>query len=175
VTSVSAIVLAGGRSSRFGTDKLAAELDGRPILEHVLEAVRAVADEIVLALPPQETGAPARLETRDDVNVVHDREPFAGPLPGLAGALAAATLPIAIVVGGDMPRLRPAVLEAMLAALEPGRDAVALGIEDDVRPLPLALRVEPARAAARRAVERGDRSLRALVGALETGDRKSVV
>jgi molybdopterin-guanine dinucleotide biosynthesis protein A len=168
VKAVSAIVLAGGRSSRFGTDKLAARIDGRPILDHVLEAVRAVADEIVLALPPQEAGTPDRLEDRGGVKVVHDREPFAGPLAGLAGALAAATQPTAIVVGGDMPRVRPAVLEAMLAVLEPGMDAVALGVEADVRPLPLALRVEPARAAVTSALERGDRSLRSLVSALET-------
>jgi molybdopterin-guanine dinucleotide biosynthesis protein A len=41
---ISAIVLAGGRSSRFPGDKLAAELDGRSLLARAIEAVRPVAD-----------------------------------------------------------------------------------------------------------------------------------
>ena len=53
--AVFALVLAGGASSRFGSDKLAATLDGRPLLHHALEAVAAVADRIVLVVAP---GAP---------------------------------------------------------------------------------------------------------------------
>jgi hypothetical protein len=56
----------------------------------------------------------------------------------------------------------------MLAALEAGVEAVAIGVDADARPLPLAVRVEPARALASRLLERGDRSLRVLVAGLET-------
>ena len=38
--TVAAIVLAGGRSSRFGRDKLAEPVDGRPLLDHAIDAVR---------------------------------------------------------------------------------------------------------------------------------------
>ena len=41
--AVSAIVLAGGASTRFGRDKLAEPVDGRPLLHHAAEAVAAVA------------------------------------------------------------------------------------------------------------------------------------
>ena len=40
---VSGIVLAGGRSSRFGSDKLRAEIAGRSLLELAIDAVAAVA------------------------------------------------------------------------------------------------------------------------------------
>ena len=49
---VVAIVLAGGASSRFGSDKLAAELDGRPLLHHALEAVAEVAGRIIVVVSP---------------------------------------------------------------------------------------------------------------------------
>ncbi|MFN8623891.1 MAG: NTP transferase domain-containing protein, partial [Chloroflexota bacterium] len=47
---VSAIVLAGGRASRFGADKLAASLDGVPLLHHAVRAVSAVpgATEVIV-------------------------------------------------------------------------------------------------------------------------------
>ena len=37
---VSAIVLAGGRSSRFGSDKLVKEIEGRSILLRAIDAVK---------------------------------------------------------------------------------------------------------------------------------------
>jgi molybdenum cofactor cytidylyltransferase len=47
-----AIVLAGGAASRFGGNKLAADLEGRPVLEYALRAVAAVASPVVLVVGP---------------------------------------------------------------------------------------------------------------------------
>ena len=46
------VVLAGGRSRRFGTDKLAHEIDGRTLLAHTLDALPVDA-EIILVGPPR--------------------------------------------------------------------------------------------------------------------------
>ena len=89
---------------------------------------------------------------------------------------------VAIVVGGDMPRLVPGVLARMLDVLDvdPTVDAVYLGRPDAARlapaatppepprrqVLPLAIRVQPASRAAREAVQAGRRSLQALVDAM---------
>ena len=45
--TVAAIVLAGGASSRFGGDKLAAPLGDRPVLAHVVEVASRVATRVV--------------------------------------------------------------------------------------------------------------------------------
>jgi molybdopterin-guanine dinucleotide biosynthesis protein A len=119
------------------------------------------------------------------VRSIDDAEPFGGPLLALAGALAAAPGDVCIVVGGDMPRLEPAVLLVMLDELARGDavDAVLLGRPDasEAAPgtspsepprrqvLPLVLRVQPAERAAREAVEAGHHSLQALL------DRMTVV
>ncbi|MEA2445246.1 MAG: molybdenum cofactor cytidylyltransferase, partial [Thermoleophilales bacterium] len=47
---IAGIVLAAGAGTRFGGRKQLAELDGRPLLEHALEALESapVADRIVV-------------------------------------------------------------------------------------------------------------------------------
>lgn len=170
---VTAIVLAGGRSSRFGSPKLAAELGGATLLERAIRAAASVADEIIVAGAPSpgfagENGAPIPARS------VADEEQFAGPLAGLAGALRSSTTGLAIVVGGDMPGLIPAVLETMLERLatDAGADAVLLatpGAEPAPRQvLPLALDIAVASDAAQAAVEAGDRSLVRLLGRIRS-------
>lgn len=175
---VSAIVLAGGRSSRFGTPKLEAEIDGVTLLEHAIRAVAAVASEIVVALRADPAASePAFGEVPGDpvIRFVRDPEAYGGPLVGLATALATASGARAIVVAGDMPRLRPAVLQAMLEALEsPTTDAnshaspeaIVLTSDGQARPLPVALRIDAARRAVTETLGAGERSLRAMLARL---------
>jgi len=177
---VTAIVLAGGRSSRFGAPKLDALVDGASLLELAIRAVAAVASEIVVALPA--AGGPA---TRTEpavgpmpgnpvIRFVRDPELHGGPLVGLATALEIANRPYAIVVGGDMPRLRPAVLRAMLDWLQAGGarsggpvvEAVVLERAGVPRPLPLAIRTGSGVRAATTALASGERSLRSMLARL---------
>jgi len=171
------IVLAGGRSSRFGGDKLAAELDGRSLLATAVDAVAPLVDRVLVAV----SGLPqASLKADVPVALINDRDSFAGPLAGLATVLATMGDPdpladLAIVVGGDMPRLVPAVLRSMLDRLasDPTVDAVLLGrppsvVDPEGQPprravLPLAVRVGAAASAAVEALDAGDRSLQALL------------
>ena len=49
--TLTAIVLAGGRSSRFGKDKLAAALGDTSVLAATIEAVAPLADRVIVAGP----------------------------------------------------------------------------------------------------------------------------
>jgi molybdopterin-guanine dinucleotide biosynthesis protein A len=160
---VTAVVLAGGRSSRFGGDKLGAEIDGRALLLHAVDGVEPFASEIlVVGAPGSSLALPA------GATLIHDPVAFEGPLAGLLAGLRAARESVVLVVGGDMPSLVGVVLGSMLAALaspgvDPVRvDAVILEHDGRARPLPLALRREPALAAAERLYGEGERRLRAL-------------
>ncbi|HET9851401.1 MAG TPA: NTP transferase domain-containing protein [Candidatus Limnocylindrales bacterium] len=174
-----AIVLAGGRSSRFGEDKLAAALGDTSVLAATIKAVAPLADRVIVAGP----SLPRALEGDVPIVLLPDARPFEGPLAALAAILASLPgLPTpgpdaaAIVVGGDMPALVPAVLVRMLDVLdvEKSADAVILGRPEAAtgaapgaparrQVLPLAIRVQPGSCAAREAVEAGQRSLQALL------------
>lgn len=70
-------IIAGGRSSRFGSDKACALLNGRPLLDHVLVGLRDQTDAIVIC--GQDVSGCVSLADRP--------RPEMGPLAGLASAL----------------------------------------------------------------------------------------
>ncbi len=160
---IGAIVLAGGRSSRFGRDKLVEIVDGQSLLDRAILAVAAVASDVVVVIAPggdRPIPAGARL--------VHDTTAFQGPLAGLAIGLVALEPDVdrAIVVGGDMPSLIPAVLARLLAALGATVDAAVLDVDGRPVPLPMAVQRSVALPVARSLVDDGERRLRALPLAL---------
>ncbi len=116
---LSAAVLAGGKSSRMGTDKALLPLrpGDPPLLRVVLDRVATVADDVfvVAAERPEYAGF--------GVPVVPDRYPEGGTLGGIATALGAARHEHCLVVACDLPFLDPALLRWM--ALRP-RDYDAL-------------------------------------------------
>jgi molybdopterin-guanine dinucleotide biosynthesis protein A len=162
--AVTAIVLAGGRSSRFGRDKLAEPIDGRPLLDHAIDAVRPFAAQIlVVTAPDGATSVPA------GTRLIHDPTPFEGPLAGLLTGLREATGPFVLVIGGDTPTLVAAVIDAMIARLDTAAvDAVVLEHNGRARPLPIVLCHGPALRAASRLYADGERRLRALTEVLAT-------
>lgn len=177
---VTAIVLAGGRSTRFGGSKLEMLVAGERLLDRALRAVSTVAAQIVVAAPALSgdivQAGPATPITAT-IRFAPDDEPFGGPLSAIAGVLAALTTDLALVVGGDMPGLVPAVLELILDRLAGSSDVDAVLLAAPPRTpdeaaktqvLPLALRVGPASMAAAEALREGDRSLIRLLGRLRS-------
>lgn len=167
------IVLAGGASSRFGDDKLAAPFRGRPVLEHALSAVAAVADPVVLVLGPEDPLPVLRGDLWPRLLIARDPAPHEGPLAGLAAGLAALPDPggagVALAVAGDMPTLVLAVLRLLAGALDdaPGMGAARLEVEP-LAPLPLAVRVAETALAVEVLLAGGHRRLRDLFEAVPT-------
>jgi molybdopterin-guanine dinucleotide biosynthesis protein A len=166
---VTGIVLAGGQSRRFGSDKLVATIDGRTLLERAAAAVAAVATEVVVVVAPDddralpEAGVPVRRAV--------DPEPFGGPLVGLRTGLEVAREPLVVVVGGDMPTVEPAVLALLVRTLAVASTEVAcvtLASAGRLVPLPAAVRTGAATDAAARLVVDGERRLRSLFDRLRT-------
>lgn len=107
-------VLAGGRSSRFGSDKALAMLDGARLLDHAVAALAPFCAQVVVC---------GRSDPR--YPTLADRPaPDMGPLGGLNAALHAAWtqgLDGVLVTGCDMPRFPAALAHALI-----GPDAAVL-------------------------------------------------
>ncbi len=149
---VTGVIVAGGKSRRFGSDKAAATLRGRPLLQWVRDALAPVVDEIIVvmaagqSLPSMHPGIP--------VTAVEDREPERGPLGGIAAGLAAASSPVCFAASCDAPLLLPAAVEAIVRALG-DHDAVLPEVGGFRQPLAAAYRREICLAAAEAALATG--------------------
>ena len=162
---MSGIVLAGGRSARFGRDKLSEPVRGVPMLHHAILRVAEVCGEVVVVVAP-DTPDPA-LPAGVTARVVRDPVGSGGPLVGICAGLSVVRSELALAVGGDMPDLSPAVLRELLReAEEDSVEAVVLHDGETFRPLPCVLRVERALEEARARLDEGDRSLHALLNGL---------
>ena len=160
---VSGIVLAGGRATRFGADKLVQDYRGQPLLHHAVHRLAEVCDDVIVVLAPRADGA----GLPPGVRTANDATEGEGPLAGLhTGLLAAVRSDVVLVAGGDMPDLQPPVLRELLRVLEEAQvDAVALADEDRPRPLPCALRTWPAADMTHTLLHAGRRRLRDLLDA----------
>ena len=109
--SKSAIVLAGGRSRRFGRDKASADLLGLPLLQRVLDRLAGLVDDCVLVVRAEQQ-LPALRASR--FRVAEDLFPNAGPLGGLYTGLKVVAADHALTVACDMPFLEPGLLAELV-------------------------------------------------------------
>lgn len=108
---VSGFVTAGGQSSRMGRDKAWLEIGGRALIERVLDALRAVASEVVII-------ANTPVYERLGVAVIADANPGIGPLEAIRVALAHSRTPWVILVGCDLPFVTPDLFAYLLSVAE---------------------------------------------------------
>lgn len=125
---VGIVVLAGGRSRRFGSDKLAAPVAGRPLLDTLLIGLPADAD-IVCVGPRRPTARPVRWVLEDP--------PLGGPLAGVAAGVGILATDVVVVLAGDMPWSGPAIGTLLTALRQAPRAAAALARDDDGQVNPL--------------------------------------
>jgi molybdenum cofactor guanylyltransferase len=118
-TLVCGLVLAGGQGRRMGgVDKGLQPLQGRPLMQHVIERLRPQVGDVLI-------NANQNLERYAEFGcpVVPDRiGGFAGPLAGLDAGLHATDAPLIVTVPCDSPFL-PHDLVARLAAARSAIDA----------------------------------------------------
>ena len=105
---ITGVVLAGGRSSRFGRDKALLTLDGETLLARAVRVIGGLASEVLVLGPPE------RAIQAPSARVIPDERPGDGPLPALATALRQMQGERMIAVATDMPLLTPTLLAYLL-------------------------------------------------------------
>ncbi|CAB49774.1 molybdenum cofactor guanylyltransferase MobA [Pyrococcus abyssi] len=101
-------VLAGGKSRRFGEDKLLFEINGKPLVLHTIERLEGCSSikKVIIVASPQNREAMEEFGYEvvvDDLTI--------GPISGVYSAL---SLGDAFVVGGDMPSLIPEFIDYII-------------------------------------------------------------
>ena len=168
---IAGVLLAAGRSSRFGADKLSAKLRGKSIIRWSAESLAAGVDELFVVLPPAADTMMqmlARLDARFVVNLSRDEGMASSIRAGVAAMPAEAE---ALVVAlADQPLIDTATIDALIEAWRADEPAAVAVEYQDGRGHPVLF--------ARECFEslsslRGDVGARALLDAL--GDRVTFI
>src|SRR5215471_9818280 len=125
---VMGFVTAGGRSSRMGRDKAWLELAGRPMIAHVLDALRPVVTDMAV------------IANRDEyavlgVQVVADSNHGIGPIEAVRTSLAASRCDRVILAGCDLPFVTPELFSYLLG--QAGRYQAVVPLDRENMPEPL--------------------------------------
>jgi molybdenum cofactor guanylyltransferase len=104
--ALTGVVLVGGASTRFGSPKALAELDGEMFVERARCILAAACDEVLLV------GKAGELP----FEVVDDGSSVRAPIAGVVAGLRAAAREVAVFLPVDCPRVTPEIVRALGAA-----------------------------------------------------------
>ena len=128
MTTITGIVLAGGKSSRLGENKAFLEVGGGAIITRVFEALKDLCEEVIISAnnPERYSDFPYR--------VIPDSVPQGGALVGLHSSLTVARTDLAFVVACDMPFLSRGLIRHMMDNVE-SCDAFVPVVNEYLEPL----------------------------------------
>ena len=127
--TISAVLLAGGKSSRMGQDKATLLFRGEPLWKTQIDLLRRVQPkEIFISAQADPPWRPP------DVEFVPDEQPSRGPLSGISATLPQITTDHLLVLGIDMPLMTQKYLRELCGRIEASRGIVPM-IEGNAEPL----------------------------------------
>ena len=126
------LILAGGKSSRFGSDKASALLGGRPLLQWAVSALEPVVEALVIVKSPSQQLPP--LVASVPITVVDDEYNALGPLAGLVTGFAAVTTVLCFATACDAPLLSAALVRFLVGRAREA-DVVVPDVEGFMQPL----------------------------------------
>ena len=144
--SLCGLVLAGGRSSRMGTDKAAlVHPDGRTLARRCHDLLaEAGCGNVVLSLR-RDQEIPPGLSDLADLHIVRDPEDApGGPLAGIIAAMRLHPVADWLVLACDLPRLDLATLRHLISSKRPDEIFLSYRSEFDGLPEPLCALYAPA-------------------------------
>jgi len=128
IADATAVILAGGKSSRMGRPKALLPFDGEPLIAHVVRLLKNIfAETVVVAAPEQELPSLA-------VRLVRDEVAYQGPVSGIYHGLAASTQEVCFVTSCDAPFLNLSLISHLLTQIA-GCDVVVPYWQERFQPL----------------------------------------
>lgn len=159
---ITGIILAGGKSSRMGTDKGFLLWKGRPFIQHSILALKPVVSKLIIV-------SDHTYYDRLSYKRVRDIYPDAGPLSGLYSGLKASETKFNLVLSCDVPLINSSVIEKLVANYHNDVAAVVCAADDKIMPL-VALYHKNCYQVCKELLENGERRMMRLLSELPSVD-----
>ncbi len=160
----SAVILAGGAAKRFeGNDKGLFELDGKPLLNHVVDAVKGLVDEVIIVTNSQERADAYAKIVSTKAKFAIDKEKSMGPLVGALTGFEAAEGEYCLLLPFDSPFVSRDVLSLLLDLCVSKAAVVPRYPDQEIEPLHAVYNRSRALEAAEEALAEGQSDMRSMV------------
>lgn len=163
----SAIVLAGGCSTRLGQDKGLLQLGKKPLAKHVLDSVEDLVNETILVVGSNSQRSEYEEYTDSETRIVVDKTDIQAPLVGALTGFESARGEYSLVLSCDVPFVSQSIL-SLLLDLSVNKNAVIPRWPNGyVEPLQAVYRTKAARVASSEALDEGRLDMQAMVEKLQ--------
>lgn len=164
MSRLSGLIVAGGRSVRFGDrEKAVAEIAGVPMIRRVADRLAPVIDGLVINCRNEQLPAIRSVLVGYDppVRFAHEETPDCGPVAGIATGLRLISERYAVVAACDMPLIDSDVVASLFERARGHDAAVPRDADGRLQPLYAVYRPRATVAACESALEAGHRTTRA--------------
>ncbi|MCB0463530.1 MAG: molybdenum cofactor guanylyltransferase [Flavobacteriaceae bacterium] len=158
--NITGIVLAGGKSSRMGSDKGLLKMNGKTFVEHVIEAMKPLVDEIVIVSNNPEYDQFGFYRVEDDIK-------DSGPLAGLYSGLKHSKTNYNLVLSCDIPMIKTEILKKLVEADYENYEVTQVESHNKTMPL-IAIYQKQCMHKCLELLQQGERRLRVAVNQLKT-------
>jgi molybdopterin-guanine dinucleotide biosynthesis protein A len=157
---ITGIVLAGGKSSRMGSDKGLMKIDNKTFVENVIAAMEPLVNEIIIVSNNLEYDQFGFYRVEDDIK-------DSGPLAGLYSGLKHSDSEFNLVLSCDIPMIKTEILEKLIEADYKKYEVTQIQSHNKTMPL-IAIYQKQCMHKCLELLQQGERRLRVAVNQLKT-------
>ncbi len=163
----SAVVLAGGFSTRLGKDKAVLELNSKPLIRHIIDAVKPIVDEIVVVTSDHERADRYEKIVGQGVKFAIDVDEARGPLVGAMSGFETAEGKYSLLLAADTPFVSRDLLELFFDLCHGKSAVIPRWPNQQIEPLHAVYSTKIALESARTAVADGLLNVRSMIDRLQ--------
>ena len=161
-----ALLLAGGKGSRMGfKEKALIDIDGRPLISYVIDALEKVVDNIIISVRDTQQGKVLG-EFLPDYKFTYDASENKGPISGILSGLEACEDEYCFIAACDMPFLDEKVIRMLFQQCEDYDATIPRWDDGFLEPLHAVYSTEPMIRETKKAIERDEKIILAPLSGL---------
>jgi len=161
-----AIILAGGFSSRLGQDKGLLQLAGKPLIKHILDLTKDILEERIIVVSSDAQAEKYSRIIKEDVKITKDDKNLHGPLAGAFAGFKNASGEYSLLLPCDTPLINKAVASLLLELCINKSAAIPRWPNCYIEPLQAAYCTKPAIHATNMALSEGKTDLQSMISKL---------
>ena len=162
----SAVILAGGSSSRFGRDKGLVVLASKPLILHIIDRVFGAVDEVLVVVSSEKQKIKFETILKDKAKMVIDKYNSRSPLVGALTGFEIAKAKYSLLLPVDTPLVSTKIIQFLLKKSINRNAAIPKWPNGYIEPLQAVYHTETAITAARTVLEQGKKNMQSMIDAI---------